>query len=317
MALKKVCCFDIEAIPPYNFELTVHKPAGWWWSTPKEIFESNTLWTAIRSSGRLVGLKLWSLGTLMEPKVRCAIFRDEETSDAERRNIIVLIKRALGTEENLNEFYEVARKDDILKDVVKDLHGMCTLRWPDLFPALILAVTLQMAPMKRSRQMMELLIENFGDEVSFDGKKVFYWPSEERIANTLIEELKAKAKLGYRAANLLSIAKTLKEGFPTMLELLEMPQEEAKKRLLSLRGIGDYSAEIVVPETGFPLDIWSAKIFNVLFFGREPKFPREAIQELKNIAQERWGEWKGHAFVYVLNDLPEISKRIGLDLTRF
>ena len=317
MALKKLYSFDIEAIPPYSFELTVHKPAGWWWSTPKEIFEDNTLWTATRFRGKLIGLKLESLGTLTEPKIRCAVFRDEEISDAEKSGITFRIKRALRTEEDLNEFYEMARKDDVLRDVIEDLRGMRTLGWPDLFPALTLAVTLQMAPMKRSRQMMELLIENFGDKISFDGKTVSYWPSQERIADTLVEELRAKAKLGYRAENLLSIAKTLTRGFPTMEELWEMPHEEVKKRLLSLRGIGNYSAEIVVPGTGFPLDVWSAKIFHVLFFGKEPESPREAIQELKKIAEERWGKWRGHAFVYVLNDLPEISKRIGVDLTRF
>jgi len=315
--LKKVYSFDIEAIPPYSFGLTVHKPAGWWWSTPKEIFEDNTLWTATRLRGKPMGLKLESLGTLMEPKVRCAVFSDEEIIDVEKSDITFRIKRALRTEEDINEFYEMARKDGILKDVIEDLYGMRTLGWQDLFPTLILAVTLQMAPMKRSRQMMELLIVNFGNKISFDGKTVFYWPSPERIADTVMEELKAKAKLGYRAENLLSIAKTLTRGFPTMEELWEIPHEEAKKKLLSLRGIGDYSAEIVVPRMSFPLDIWSAKIFHVLFFGKEPESPREAIQELKKIAEERWGKWIGHAFVYVLNDLPETSKRIGVDLTRF
>jgi hypothetical protein len=127
LALKKVCSFDIEAIPPYSFELTVRKPAGWWWSTPKEIFGDNTLWTAIRFTRGLVGLKLWSSGTLMEPRIRCAVFRDEETSDAERSDIASMIKRALRTEEDLNDFYAMARKDDILKDVVRDLLGMRTL----------------------------------------------------------------------------------------------------------------------------------------------------------------------------------------------
>ena len=315
--MKKVYSFDIEAVPPYSFELTVHKPAGWSWSTPKEIFGDNTLWTATRFRHKLIGVKLESLGTLMEPKIRCAVFSDEEFSDAEKGDIAFRMKRALRTEEDLNEFYEMARKDDILKGVIGDLYGMRTVGWQDLFPALILAVTLQMAPMKRSTQMMELLIENFGDKISFDGKTVLYWPSPEQIADTDLEELKAKAKLGYRAENLLSIAKTLTRGFPTMEELWMMPFEEAKKKLLSLRGIGDYSAEIVVPGMGFPLDIWSAKIFHVLFFGKEPESPREAIRELKKIAEERWGKWRGHAFVYVLNDLPEISKRIGVDLTRF
>ena len=317
MTLKNVYPFDIEAIPPYSFELSVHKPAGWWWSTPSEVFRDNTLWTAIRLRGKLVGLKLESLGTLMKPKIRCVVFSGEELGDAEKRDITYGMKRALGTEEDISEFYEIARKDSILKDVIEDLYGMRTLGWQNLFPDLILAVTLQMAPMKRSNQMMGLLIENFGDKILFDGKIVSYWPSPERIANTVLEELKAKAKLGYRAENLLSIAKTLTKDFPTMEELWEMPFAEAKNKLLSLRGIGDYSAEIVVPRMGFPLDIWSAKIFHVLFFGREPEFPRKTIRELKKIAEERWAKWRGHAFVYVLNDLPEISKRIGVDLTRF
>ncbi len=313
--LKKEYSFKMEAIPPYSFELTVHKPAGWWWSTPHEVFEDNTLWTATRFRDKLIGLKLESLGTLIDPKIRCTIFSDEEINDTEKSEITLRIKKALRTEENLEEFYKMARKDNILKDVIEDLYGMRTRGWQDLFPTLMLAVTLQMAPMKRSRQMMKLLIENFGDKFSFDEKTVLYWPSPQRITDVGIEELKAKAKLGYRAENLISIAETLTRGFPNMEELLEMSHQEAKKILLNLRGIGDYSSEIVV--MGFPLDIWSAKIFHVLFFGREPESPREVIQELKKIAEERWKMWKGYAFVYVLNDLPKISKRIKADLTRF
>jgi 3-methyladenine DNA glycosylase/8-oxoguanine DNA glycosylase len=84
-----------------------------------------------------------------------------------------------------------------------------------------------------------------------------------------------------------------------------------------LRGIGGYSADIVVPGMGFPLDVWSAKIFHILFFGKEPENPRDAVPILKKIAEEQWGKWRGYAFVYVLNDLPRISERIGFDLTQF
>ena len=96
-----------------------------------------------------------------------------------------------------------------------------------------------------------------------------------------------------------------------------MDPEEAKKKLLTLQGIGEYSAELVMPQMGFPLDVWSAKIFNVLFYGKIPSNPREAIPALKEAAQQRWGNWSGYAFVYVLNDLPMLSKRIGVDLTKF
>jgi DNA-3-methyladenine glycosylase II len=315
--LKKAYSLELEAVPPYNFELTVHKPAGWWWSTPAEVFDDAICWTATRFEKRLLGLKLESTGTLQKPRIQCTVFANAELSHVMKQDTTRMIKRALRTEEDLTEFYKLAEKDNILNAVTKDLYGMRTVAWPELFPALILAVTLQMAPLKRSNQMMELLMEHFGDQARFDGKTIRYWPSPEKIAATTADALKARAKLGYRAANLLSIAKTLNQGFPSMDELWDMDPQKAKEKLLTLRGIGDYSADIVVPGMGFPLDVWSAKIFHILLFGKETEKPRETISLLKKTAEERWGKWKGYAFVYVLNDLPRISERVRCDLTQF
>jgi len=314
---RKAFTAKFEAVQPYSFELTVHKPAGWWWSTPDEIFQDGVLWTTVRFNSRLVGLRLNAAGTPSNPSVICTAFTDNKLSDAEKENVSHAVERALGVKEDLNDFYKIARKDRILRQSVKDLCGMRTPAWSELFPALILAVTLQMAPMKRSNQMMDLLITQFGEKVSFDGKTIAYWPALEKVAELEVDELKARAKLGYRAKNLIAIAKTLRDGFPTADELAEIPPDEAKKQLLTLRGIGDYSADIVTLGMGFPIDVWSAKIFSILLFGKEPESPRKAILELKKVAEERWGKWCGYAFVYVLNDLPRISERLGTDLTRF
>jgi len=315
--LKETYSVEAEAIPPYSFELTLQKPAGWWWSTPDEIYKNNTCWTLTRFKSKLLGLKLQSTGTVRKPRIRATVYSKTKLAIFEKEHVTSMVKRALKTEEDLTEFYNLAANDEILSSVVKDLYGMHTIGWPELFPTLILAVTLQMAPMKRSNQMMELLIANFGDQRGFDGKTMRYWPSAETVAASTIEELKTKAKLGYRAANLIAIAKALQNGFPTMDELWDLGPEKAKKKLLTLRGIGEYSAELVMPKMGFPLDVWSAKIFHVLFFGKEPSKPREAISNLKKFAEKHWGNWKGYAFVYVLNDLPKLSNRIGVDLTRF
>ncbi|MCL5949524.1 MAG: hypothetical protein M1490_03495 [Candidatus Bathyarchaeota archaeon] len=317
MNLKDSFTVEVEAIPPYNFELTLRKPAGWYWSTPEELCEKGTCWSVTRFNGELLGLKLHSIGTIRKPKIHCSVYSQTKLGDSGKQAITRMLKRALKAEEDLSGFYNLSRKDDILQGVVKDLYGMHTVGWPELFPALILAVSLQMAPMKRSNQMMDLLMANFGDQASFDGRTIRYWPSDQTIANASVEVLKEKAKLGYRAKNLKAIATSLTQGFPSMDELYAMEPQEAKKKLLTLQGIGEYSAELVMPRMGFPLDVWSAKIFNVLFYGKIPEKPRDAIPALKEAAQQRWGNWRGYAFVYVLNDLPKLSKRLGIDLTKF
>ena len=308
MKLKDAFTVELEAIPPYSFELTLRKPAGWYWSTPEEIFEKDTCWSVTRFNGELFGLKLHSTGTIQKPQIHCTVYSRTKVDDSSKHAITGMLKRALKVEEDLTGFYKLSQKDDILQGVVKDLYGMHTIGWPELFPALILAVSLQMAPMKRSNQMMDLLLAIFGDQASFDGKTIRYWPSAQTIAALPVEELKEKAKLGYRAKNLKAIATELTQGFPSMDELFAMEPEEAKKKLLTLQGIGEYSAELVMPKTGFPLDVWSAKIFHVLFYGKIPEKPRDAIPALKVAAEQRWGNWRGYVFVYVLNDLPRYLK---------
>lgn len=240
MKLKNEFTVELKAIPPYDFELTIHKPAGWYWSTPEEIFEHNTCWSATRFNEELLGVKLQSTGTVRNPQINCTIYSRTKIDDSGKRGITKMLKRALKAEEDLADFYKLSKKDDILAGVVEDLYGMHTIGWPELFPALILAVSLQKAPMKRSNQMMDLLMANFGDQASFPGKTIRYWPSPQNIVNLPEEELKNKAKQGYRARNLKAIAKTLTQSFPSMDELYAMDTEESKKKLLSLQGIGEY-----------------------------------------------------------------------------
>ena len=307
--LTSLTILRLKPVPPYDFALTVYKPAGWSLYTPFEIFEKGMLWTAIRMpSGEVFGLKLRSLGTVEKPDIRCETYSRRKLGSSERRELLETVAWTLNLSEDISQFYAFAEQDPLVKVLVKDLYGMRNTKQPDIFPQLILAVTLQMAPISRSNQMMDLLIREYGERVRFDGKEVLYWPSPERIANTEVKELEKKCKLGYRAKSLRAIAEAVRRGFPSLQELEKMTEEEAKAKLMELKGIGEYSADIVSPHPGFALDVWSAKIFSVLMLGEEPKSPRTVIPKLKKTAEDRWGRWRGHVFVYVLQDLNNLSK---------
>jgi len=314
--LQFLTAFSLNAVPPYSFRLTVRKPAGWSLLTPHEIFKDDTLWTAMRvQSGEAFGLKLRPTGTLNEPHIDCAVFSSETLTAYKKRDLSDAVAWMLGLNEDLREFYCLAESDSLLRVLVKDLYGMRRTKRPDIFPMLVLAVTLQMAPIKRSDQMMDLLIKNYGEKMKFDGKEILCWPSPDTIARTSVRELEEKCKLGYRARVLKGIAKNIQQGFPTLRELEKMTPEAAKAKLMELKGIGEYSADIVSPHPGFAVDVWSAKIFSLLLFGEKPDSPRDIIPRLKKTAEERWGGWRGYVFTYVLNDLNNLSKTFNLDLT--
>jgi len=306
--------FKLGAVPPYDFLLTVRKPAGWSLLTSFETFEDGTLWTAVRMpSGEMYGLKLNSVGIVNKPEIFCRVYSRKKLGANEGRKLTNTVTWMLSLKEDIRPFYALAEHDLLVKSLVEDLYGMRRTKRPDIFPMLILAVTLQMAPITRSDQMMNLLIKEYGEKIAFDDKAVSYWPSPVKIAKAEVGELEEKCKLGYRAKILKGIAETIRKGFPTLRELEKMPAHEAKAKLMELKGIGEYSADIVSPHPGFALDIWSAKIFNMLLFGEKPESPRDIIPRLKKIAEDRWGKWRGYVFTYVLNDLNNLSRRFNLN----
>ena len=308
--------FEIKPIPPYNFNLTIRKPAGWPLFTPLEVYDKNILWTTAVLNNTLIGIKLISKGATENPCVKAKIFLENKPtkeSIEETKNTLI---HTIGADDDLHQFYSLAKKDPILKYVVSDLFGMHSTSSGDtVFPDAILAILLQMAPLKRSNEMMNCVITEYGEKAEFEGNTIYVWPQPAKLANLKPEVFAKVCKIGYRAKRLVKLAEILvKNDFPKLQELEKLSPEEAKKTLMELPGIGDYSADIINPHGGFPIDVWSAEVFSKLFFGKEPVNNRQAVEEVKKEGILRWGKWSWMAFFYIVQDLENLSKKLNTKL---
>lgn len=309
--------FDFEILPsePYSFRLTVQNPAGWSLFTPFEVFVEGVLWTAAHLSSELVGIRLSSDGSPDNSHISVRVYTGTPVGKSLREEMIRLIRRKIGADEDIGEFYSFASEDPILKHTVNDLYGMHDTFPTEIFPEAVLAILLQMAPLKRSNEMMASFITQYGETAEFDGKRIMAWPVPEVISGITEKELAERCRVGYRAKSIVRLAKKLvDEPFPSPEELEAMSPEESKKRLLTLPGIGDYSADIVNPHGGFPIDVWSAEVFSMLFFGTKPENNRNAVTLVKEEGIRRWGKWAWMAFFYVVQDLPGLSRKLGITL---
>jgi 3-methyladenine DNA glycosylase/8-oxoguanine DNA glycosylase len=307
--------FDVHPIPPYSFKLTVKKPAGWSLFNPSEVYGAGTLWTTTYVDGTLVGVRLSSKGTVKRPKVNARVFSRDELDVQLKESIMRQLRKAVGADQNLEEFYKFAVKDSILKHVIQDLYGMHDTFSTTIFSESVLAILLQMAPLKRSNEMMASFIQNYGEKAEFDGKKIKAWPTPKTMEGVSSRELARRCKVGYRAKSIVKLARRLSQAdFPTAEQLEEMDAAKARELLLELPGIGDYSADIINPHGGFPIDVWSAEVFGKLFFGKEPENNREAVERVKKEGLRRWGRWSWMAFFYIVQDLENLSKKTGKNL---
>lgn len=314
MKLEKAFSFRVQPIPPYDFGLTVRKPAGWDLFNSDEIFEGDVLWSAVRIGGRPAGLKIRSLGSVERPKMAITVFTRRGVPIEERAAFKGAMEVLLGARDDLNEFYAFARKDPVLRHVVEDLYGMHDTQSASLFNSVVLSICLQMAKLRRSNQMMEAIDRRYGDRIEFDGRRLTVQPTAERIAELKPGKFAKECNLGYRAKYIVGSAKMIAKGFPDIHRIMSMPPEQAKETLMDLPGVGDYAADIINPHGGFPIDAWSVDVFGALFFGREPENARDAIEKVKREGMRRWGRWSWMAFFYVAQDLRNLSKRLGVQL---
>ena len=314
MRLARKHSFIILPKPPFNFRLTVRKPAGWTLFNDDEVYDRGVLRTATRLDPGIVGMKLRGLGTVSRPKIQVTLYTKKKLAAAEVTGLKEALETFLGTNEDMSPFYAMGRKDPILRHVIEDLYGMHDTQTPYLFNSVVLSICLQMAKLDRSEKMMKAISRHHGTTVEFDGKRIRVNPSAETIANLNPTDFAKECNLGYRAKYIVESAKIISAGFPDTLELMSMKQEEAKEQLMQLPGVGDYAADIINPRGGFPVDAWSVDVFGKLFFGREPENAREAIEAVKMEGLRRWGDFAWYAFFYVAQDLRKLSKRLQIQL---
>ncbi len=302
--------FVFKPRPPYDFELTIKKPAGWSWFTPYEKWEPGAIWSGFWFDKLPVGVKAGTSGK----KLIVDIFAARKLTAEESTRLKHLMSESLGVNEDLRPFYKLMWKHPMLKGVARHLYGMHEGWGMNIFSSLTLAILLQMAPIKRSQEMWDCLIKYCGKEISFDGRTVRLWPDERTIARSRPRDLAVKCRLGYRAKFLVRMARQLVAGFPSIEELAKMTPEAANEKLMELFGVGEYTAGFASPHPSFSLDVWSIKIFYPILFGRHAPLqdPRSAIPKANAEAIRRWGDWRGLVLVYVLNDLDYLAKEFKI-----
>jgi len=321
MKLEIITNMELDGITPYNFEKTIRKYTlygiEWYLFTPFEVYSNRTLWTAIRINNMSVGLRLNSIGNIENPKISVSVFSKDKLSNDEENEIMNVLTWVLGLKIDITDFYILADTYKPLKQAKEDLYGMRITTSPNLFDLTLLALTLQRSSYGRTERMIRLICENYGELLEFDEKKIIIFPTAERISKVNENELRVRCKVGYRATNIIANAKLIASGkIPSLIQLREISAEDAKHALMQMKGIGEYSREIILfaLHPCFPIDVWSANIFCKLFEIEIRDNPRKTMSILKEFAQKWFGKWQSYAYDYIINDLERLSNKFRLDI---
>jgi 3-methyladenine DNA glycosylase/8-oxoguanine DNA glycosylase len=171
--------------------------------------------------GREVRIESAPGGVLVEPL-------DEEIANE--------VGKLLGLEFDLPGFERFARETDpTIAALVDRLEGYRPPVAPDPFETLVTSITAQQVSLASAFAIRSRMIERLGER----GRVAYAFPSRERVAAAHPEELTDVGFSRRKAEYVIGLAQA-DVGYE---ELERLPDDEVKSRLVSIRGLGEWTAD--------------------------------------------------------------------------
>ena len=309
LALRPVFTARLHPRPPFNFEATVHKPS--WFPAPVEDYQPLSpaggparFWQTLLWEGQPLGVRLMEAGSADDPAIELTVFGQSPLAGETSAALVNEVRWRFDLDADLTEFERLCGADPLLAPVLERRRGMRIKTGGSLYEMLVIYVVLQNATVRRSVQMMTALLERYGTPLTFDGRRLYsFWPPE-ALAAASEEELR-DLKVGYRARMLKRLSEACAAGDVDEVRLRGLSNEEARRELLKVYGIGPASVWYLLFEVLHRYDAldhvspWEQRIYSRLFFGEELAPADRIIDE----AKRRWGPWCMLAAHYLFEDL--------------
>lgn len=187
--------------------------------------------------------------------------------------------------------------DSVLKEAIGYGEGIRILK-QDLWECVVSFIISASNNIPRIKKIIELLCSNFGEKICYMGEEFYSFPSPEKIASLSLEEL-GVIKSGFRDKYILDAAEKFRSGEISYEKLSELSAENAKKMLMSIKGVGNKVADCIVlfglsKCESFPVDVWIKRIMEYCYFDGE-----ETIEKISAFAKEKFGSLGGYAQQYL------------------
>jgi 3-methyladenine DNA glycosylase/8-oxoguanine DNA glycosylase len=201
----------------------------------------------------------------------------------------------LGLDMDFTSFYSQASGEPKLATAAERARGRI-LRSATIFEDVVRTILTTNTTWSGTKRMVKALVDMYGAPLA-SNPEIKAFPTSQRLAAADVERLRKEGKLGYRAPYIHELAQREASGELDLeaLKANSLPTPDLRKRLLILKGVGDYAAANLLMLLGYydfiPVDSWALKMVSHEFYGGNPIGRKEV-----EAAFERWGEWQGLAF---------------------
>jgi DNA-3-methyladenine glycosylase II len=145
---------------------------------------------------------------------------------------------------DLSPFY--AEADDVIRLIIKRLHGLKPPRTATVYEALIIAFTEQQISLRIAMVFQRRIIERYGKPLQYGDFAFHSFPSPAALAAADTEELRGLGLSRNKADFITSLSKRVDSGELDLESLKRMPTGKAREALQCIHGVGEWTSDYVL-----------------------------------------------------------------------
>ena len=243
--------YEIDVVTPYRLDLTV---------SALRRLSTNTVDVLT-----LEGEYLRALDGFRKPVLVRVVQADPTTltvtlegceSSVERIRACAAVRRILGVERELSHFYRVAKIVPWLWPLAVRMRGLKPPRYPTLWEACVNAIVFQQVSLSAASSITRRMIMALGVPVKCGSIVVHAFPSAERLRAADDGILRAAGLSANKLATLRRVADALLSGSLGEAMLEERPSPDAAETLCGIKGIGPWTATVILLRGLGSLDVF-------------------------------------------------------------
>jgi len=181
--------------------------------------------------------------------------------DGDRRQhprLLALVRRTLGVEVGLERFYRAASDIPWLHPLARRMRGVKPPRHPTLWEACANAIVFQQVSVVAASAIMRRVILALGEPLERHGARLYRFPSAESVRRAHGARLRAAGLSAGKIATLRRVADALGRGALDEALLAERPSPDAAAILRGIKGIGPWTAAVILLRGLGRLDVFPA-----------------------------------------------------------
>jgi DNA-3-methyladenine glycosylase II len=176
----------------------------------------------------------------------------------ENPRLLELVRRVLGVEVDLTRFYRSASQVPWLDPLVSRMRGVRPPRYPTIWEACVNAIVFQQISLHAASAIMGRFTRGLSEPVERGGLRLYPFPSPEQFLSAPDRLLREAGLSAGKRATLRRVADSLGAGVLDAAQLEKFPSPDAAALLRSIKGIGPWTAVVILLRGLGRLDVFPA-----------------------------------------------------------